>query len=62
MWCLDSSVPEDVPRCSASTLALLASFINSGEVGGIVQKALGGWHVMFSYRLKSTKKITYDNN
>ena len=29
MLCLDSSVPEDVPRCSASTLALLASFINS---------------------------------
>ena len=32
MLCLDSSVPEDVPRCSASTLALLASFINSGLV------------------------------
>ena len=29
MFCLDSSVPEDVPRCSVSTLALLASFINS---------------------------------
>ena len=27
--CLDSSVPEDVPRCSASTLALFTSFINS---------------------------------
>ena len=30
MLCLGLSVPEDVPRCSASTLALLASFINSG--------------------------------
>ena len=29
MLCLGLSVPEDVPRCSASTLALLASFINS---------------------------------
>ena len=29
MFCLDSSVPEDVPRCSASMLALLTSFINS---------------------------------
>ena len=31
MLCLDSSVPEDVPRCSASMLALLASFINSDK-------------------------------
>ena len=30
MLCLGLSVPGDVPRCSASTLALLASFINSG--------------------------------
>ena len=30
MLCLGLSVPEDVPRCSASTLTLLASFINSG--------------------------------
>ena len=28
---LGLSVPEDVPRCSASTLALLAIFINSGK-------------------------------
>ena len=29
MLCYGLSVPEDVPRCSASTLALLASFIHS---------------------------------
>ena len=29
MLCLGWSVPEDVPSCSVSTLALLASFINS---------------------------------
>ena len=29
MLCLGLSVPEDVPRCSASTLALLASFISA---------------------------------
>ena len=29
MLYLGLSVPEDVPRCSASTLALLKSFINS---------------------------------
>ena len=29
MLCLSLSVPEDVPGCSASTLVLLASFINS---------------------------------
>ena len=29
MLCLGLSVPEDVPRCSASMLALLASFLNS---------------------------------
>ena len=33
MLCLDSSVPEDVPRCSVSTRVLLASSINSVEVG-----------------------------
>ena len=27
--CLGLSVPEDVPRCSASVLTLLASFLNS---------------------------------
>ena len=32
MLCLGLSVPEDVPRCSASTLALLASFINSASL------------------------------
>ena len=30
MLCLGLSVPEDIPRCSASTLSLLASFTNSG--------------------------------
>ena len=29
MLCLGLSVPEDVPRCSASVLTLLASFLNS---------------------------------
>ena len=31
MLSLGLSVPEDVPRCSASLLALLASFINYGK-------------------------------
>ena len=31
MLCLGLSVPEDIPRCSGSTLALLASFINSAH-------------------------------